>query len=109
MNNSDNSATAKTPMAHSLTLQLPGYLTPSLNRLLGKHWSTLAKEKIRAKTALLSSLREAHARSSTPTILQEAANHLLTSCATPNLSLTTTRKRSKSSSAKSKSKPKPKK
>ena len=109
MNNSDNSATGKTQTAHSLILQLPGYLTPSLNRLLGKHWTTLAQEKVRAKLALLSSLREAHARSSTPTILQEAVSHLLTNCATPNSSPTTTRKRSKSSSGKSKLKPKPKK
>jgi hypothetical protein len=109
MNNSDNSVTAKTPMAVSVTLQLRGYLTPSLNRLLGQHWSLLQKEKVRAKLALLSSLREAHARSSTPTISQEAVSHLLTSCATPNSSLTTTRKRSKSSSGKSKLKPKPKK
>jgi hypothetical protein len=109
MNNSGNSATGKTPMAHSVILQLPGYLTPSLNRLLGKHWTTLAQEKVRAKIALLSSLREAHARSSTPTIMQEAVSHLLTNCATPSSSLTTTRKLSKSSSGKSKSKRKPKK
>ncbi len=109
MNNSDNSATGKTPMAHSVILQLPGYLTPSLNRLLGKHWSTLAKEKLRAKIALLSSLREAHARSSTPTIMQEAVSLSSTNCATPSSLPTTTRKRSKSSSGKSKSKPKKKK
>lgn len=109
MNNSDNSATGKTPMAHSVILQLPGYLTPSLNRLLGKHWSTLAKEKLRAKIALLSSLREAHARSSTPTIMLAVASLSSTNCATQSSLPTTIRKRSKSSSGKPKSKPKKKK
>lgn len=107
MNNSDNSATGKIQMDHSLALL--GYLTPSLNRLLGKHWTTLAREKVRAKLALLSSLRDALAVSSTPTIMREAVNHLLTNCATPSSSKTTTRKRSKSSSGKSKSKRKLKK
>jgi hypothetical protein len=105
MNNSDNMTTDKTQTGAMLTLQLLGYLTPSLNRLLGKHWTTLAQEKVRAKLALLSSLRDAPSHSSMPTILQEAANSLSTNSDTPNLSKTTTQKPSKSFSGKSKSKP----
>ena len=105
MNNSDNSATNKTPMGATLTLQLPGYLTPSLNRILGCHWSVLKKEKNRARLALLSSLRDAPSHSSMPTILQEAVNSLSTNSDTPISSKMTTPKPSKSSSGKSKSKP----
>jgi hypothetical protein len=95
------------PEKSLIHLTLPGYLTPSLNRLLGQHWAILRKEKARAKLALLSALREAHARSSTPTISQAVASLSSTNCATPSSLATTIRKPSKSSSAKKKSEPKP--
>jgi hypothetical protein len=109
MNNSESSATGKIPTAASVTLQLRGYLTPSLNRLLGQHWSAIQKEKVSAKIALLFALRDGQSVCSTPTILQEAANHLLTNSATRNLSQTMTREASKLSSGKSKSRRKRKK
>ncbi len=109
MNNSDNSATGKTPMVHSLTLQLRGYLTPSLNRLLGQHWTTLQKEKVRARHALDSALKENPFAYLMQTTSQADASHSLTSCATRNSSKTTTRKPSKSYSGKPKSKRSPKK
>jgi len=109
MINSKSSATDPTQMEATLTLQLPGYTTPSLNRLLGQHWTLLQKEKKRARLALLSSLRGMPCGSSMPIIMQAAASHLLTSCATPNSSKTTTRKPSKSRSAKPSAKRKRKK
>jgi len=104
MNNSDNSATGKIPMVHSLTLQLRGYLTPSLNRLLGQHWTTLQKEKVRARRALDSALKENPFAYLMQTTTQEVASHSSTSCATRNSSRTTIQKVSKSSSGKPKSK-----
>jgi len=111
MNNSDNSATDKTRTDRSrdLNLWLPGYLTPSLNRLLGQHWTALDKEKTSARLALLFALRDAQSVSSTPTILQEAASLLSTNSATRSLSQTMTREVSKLSFAKKRSRPKKKK
>jgi len=109
MNNSDNSATGKTPMAATLTLQLPGYLTPSLNRLLGQHWTALQKEKVRARRALDSALKENPFAYLMQTTTQEDASRSSTSCATQSSSRTTTRKASKSSLFKPKSKPRKKK
>ena len=109
MNNFDNSAIGKMPMAHSLTLQLPGYLTPSLNRLLGQHWTTLQKEKIRARHALESALKENPFAYLMQTTSPEDASLSSTNSATRTSSQTTTRKPSKSSSNKSKSKPRKKK
>ena len=104
MNNSDNSATGKIPMVHSLTLQLRGYLTPSLNRLLGQHWTTLQKEKVRARRALDSALKENPFAYLMQTTTQEVASRSLTNSATRNSSRTTIQKVSKSSLSKPKSK-----
>jgi len=109
MTNSKNSDTNPTQMDHILTLGLPGYTTPSLNRLLGQHWTLLQKEKKRARLALLSSLRAMPADSSMPIIMRAVASLSSTNSATLTSSKTTTRKPSKSHSAKSKSKPKRKK
>lgn len=109
MDNSETSAIGKIPMAHSLTLQLPGYLTPSLNRLLGQHWTALQKEKVRARRALDSALKENPFAYLMQTTTQEAANRSSISSDTPPSSRTTTRKVSKSSLFKPKSKPKKKK
>jgi DNA-directed RNA polymerase specialized sigma24 family protein len=105
MTNSKSSDTDPTQMDHILTLQLPGYTTPSLNRLLGQHWTLLQKEKKRARLALLSSLHAMPADSSMPIIMRAVASLSSTNSATLTSSKTTTRKPSKSSSGKSKSKP----
>ena len=109
MTNSKSSDTDPTQMAHTLILQLPGYTTPSLNRLLGQHWTLLQKEKKRARLALLSSLRGMPCDSSMPTILQAVVSHLSINSATLTSSKTTTRKPSKSRSAKPSAKRRPKK
>ncbi len=109
MINSKSSATNQTKMAHILTLQLPGYTTPSLNRLLGQHWTLLQKEKKRARLALLSSLRGMPCDSSMPIIMQAVASLSSTNSATLTSSKTTTRKPSKSRSAKPSAKRKRKK
>lgn len=109
MNNSDNSATPNPARECSLTLQLRGYLTPSLNRLLGQHWTTLQKEKVRARRALDSALKENPFAYLMQTTTQEVASRSLTNSATRNSSQTTIQKVSKSSSGKSKSKRRPKK
>ena len=100
MTNSKSSDTDQTQMAHTLTLQLLGYTTPSLNRLLGQHWTLLQKEKKRARLALLSSLRAMPCGSSMPTIMQAVASLSSINSATLTSSKTTTRKPSKSRSAK---------
>lgn len=76
MNNSNNSATGKTPMAHSheLNLWLPDHLTPSLNRILGKHWTALSKEKLKASHALDSALLASPVTHSMLTTLLADAN-----------------------------------
>ena len=109
MTNSKSSDTDPTPMEATLTLQLPGYTTPSLNRLLGQHWTILQKEKKRARLALLSSLHAMPAASSMPTIMQAVASLSSTNSATLTSSKTTTRKPSKSRSAKPSAKRKRKK
>ena len=111
MNNYDNLATDKTRTGRfpEVILWLPGYLTPSLNRLLGKHWSAIQKEKTSARLALLFALRDAQSVSSMPTILQEAASLLSTNSATRSLSETMTREVSKLSSGKKRLRPKKKK
>lgn len=83
---------------------LPHYLTPSLNTLLGKHWSVLLKEKKKAALALSSALRGDRAMSSIWTILQEAANHSSINLDMPNSSRTMIRKASNFNSSKKKSK-----
>ncbi len=104
MNNSDNSDTPNPARECSLTLQLRGYLTPSLNRLLGQHWTTLQKEKVRARRALDFALKENPFAYLMQTTSQADASHLSTSCATRNSSRTTIQKVSKSSLSKAKSK-----
>lgn len=108
---SANSATTNTLMARipanlpqHLRIVLTNYLTPSLNQLLGKHWSHLLKEKKKAALALSCALRADRAMSSTWTILQEAANLSSTNSAMPNSSRMMIRKASNSSSSKKKSK-----
>jgi len=104
MNNSDNSATPNPARECSLTLQLRGYLTPSLNRLLGQHWTTLQKEKVRARRALDSALKENPFAYLMQTTMQAVASRSLTNSATRNSSQTTIQKVSKSSLFKAKSK-----
>ena len=104
MNNSDNSDTPNPARECSLTLQLRGYLTPSLNRLLGQHWTTLQKEKVRARRALDSALKENPFAYLMQTTSQADASHSSTSCVTRNSSRTTIQKVSKSSLSKAKSK-----
>jgi hypothetical protein len=93
----------------AITLHLPGYLTPSLNRLFGKHWSASHREKQLARAALLSALRATPAASWTPIISQAAAKLLSTKSEKPPSSRTTTRPASNSNSARRKSPKKPKK
>jgi hypothetical protein len=90
-----------------IILSLPGYLTPSLNRLFGKHWTASHREKQLARAALLSALRATPADSSTPTISQAAANLSSINSDTPPSSRTTTRQASNSNSARRKSPRKP--
>lgn len=66
-----------------MKLVLHGYLTPSLNRLLGKHWTVLDKEKKKAANALSSALLASQAGRSMPTISQVAASRSSTSSDTP--------------------------
>jgi len=89
-------------------LNLKGYLTPSLNKLLNKHWTHYAKEKKLAADALASALQDILADHSIATTTQEVVNQLLTNYVMLNLSATTRRKISKSSLNRLKSKPKPK-
>lgn len=89
-------------------LVLQGYLTPSLNTLLNKHWSHYAREKKLAANALTSALQDILADHSIATTTQEAVNQLLTNYVTLNSSATTRQKTSKSSLNRLKSKPKPK-
>lgn len=83
-----------------ITIHLPGYLTPSLNRLFGKHWTASHREKQTARSALLSALRAMPAASSMPIISQAVANLSSTNSATPLSSRTTTPKASNSNSSK---------
>ncbi len=87
-----------------LRIILPHYLTPSLNQLLGKHWSHLLKEKKKAALALSCALRADRAMSSTWTILQEAANLSSINSGMPNSSRMMIQKASNSNSSKKKSK-----
>lgn len=107
MTNSQNSdtfgsQTAATP-GH-LKLWLAEYLTPSLNRLFGQHWTVLNTEKKKARSVLLSALRDAQAGCSMQTILQEAASRLSTKCDMQGSSRTIRQTKSKSPSPKKKSK-----
>ena len=89
-------------------LILKGYLTPSLNTLLNKHWSHYAKEKKLAANALTSALQDILADHSTATTTLAVVSQLLTNYVTLNSSATTRQKTSKLTSAKSRSKPKKK-
>ena len=80
-------------------LWLPGYVTPSLNDLLGKHYFVLEKEKARARQALLCALVDWARQHSTSITPPEVANSLLINSAIAALSRETIRKKSKSSSA----------
>lgn len=86
-----------------LKLTLHGYLTPSLNVMLNKHWSHYHKLKKEAKAALTSALQDIVADPLTATTTLEVVNRLLTNYDTPSLSATITQKQSKSSSSKLKS------
>ena len=89
-------------------LILKGYLTPSLNTLLNKHWSHYAKEKKLAAIALTSALQDILADHSIATISRAVVSRLLTNYVTLNSSKTTRQKISRLTSGKSKSKPKQK-
>jgi hypothetical protein len=65
-----------------LRLVLTGYLTPSPNRLYGRHWSLFLKERRRARAALLCALQATDADSATRTIASQAAKRLLTNSVT---------------------------
>ena len=82
-----------------IQLWLPGYTSPSLNDLLGKHYFVLEKEKARARQALLCALVDAARKLSTSTTPSEAQNSLLISSAIAALSRETIRKKSRSNSA----------
>lgn len=99
---SSNNQTAATP--GRLTLWLAGYLTPSLNTLLGQHWTLLNKEKKKARSALYCALFAKLHVSSTRTILQEGVNRLSTKCDMLGSSRTIRRTKSKSSSRSKRSK-----
>jgi hypothetical protein len=111
MNNSDNSATGKTQTAHSheLNLWLPDHLTPSLNRILGKHWTALSKEKLKASHALDSALLASPVTHSMLTTLLVAANSSSTPSESADSFRTTIRRQLKSRSDKLRPKQKPKK
>ncbi len=83
-------------------LILKGYLTPSLNTLLNKHWSHYLKEKKLAAHALTSALQDILADHSTATISRAVVSQLLTNYVTLNSSATTRQKISKLNSNKSK-------
>lgn len=102
MNNSDNSVTNKrqTVRSHELNLLLPEFLTPSLNRILGKHWTTLAKEKQRTSQHLDSALLASPASHSMLTTLLAAANSSLMPSADADSFRTTIRRQLKSRSDK---------
>lgn len=102
MNNSDNSATNKsqTVRSHELNLFLPEFLTPSLNRILGKHWTTLAKEKQRTSQHLDSALLASPASHSMLTTLLAAANSSSMPSADEDSFRTTIRRQLKSRSDK---------
>jgi hypothetical protein len=71
-----------TPPIYPLRLILHDYLTPSLNTLLGKHWSHLHREKQKAAAALKCALNDTPPASSTPTTWPEDANPSLINSAT---------------------------
>jgi hypothetical protein len=111
MNNSDNSATnnSQTVRSHELNLLLPEFLTPSLNRILGKHWTTLAKEKQRTSQHLDSALLASPASHSMLITLLAAANSSSMPSADADSFRTTIRRALKSRSDKLRPKQKPKK
>ena len=86
-------------MRNPIQLWLPGYVTPSLNDLLGKHYWLLEKEKARARQALLCALVDWARQHSTSTTPSEAQNSWLISSAIAALSRETIRKKSRLSSA----------
>lgn len=102
---SKDSDTNCSPMdpGHALRLELRGYLTPSLNVMLGQHWTRLHKFKSQARAALFSALRAAATNSSTSTTWREAVSRSLTNSVTPDSYRTIRRTKSKSFSAKKKS------
>ena len=102
MNNSDNSATPKNQTAHSheLNLWLPEFLTPSLNRVLGKHWTTLSKEKQRTSQHLDSALLASPASHSMLITLLAVANSSSTPSEEEDSFQTTIRRQLKSRSDK---------
>ena len=102
MNNFDNSATPKSQMAHlhELNLWLPDHLTPSLNRILGKHWTALSKEKLKASHALDSALLASPVTHSMLTTLLVAANSSSTPSESADSFRTTIRRQLKSRSDK---------
>ncbi len=102
--NSDSSGSQTAATPNHLKLWLAEYLTPSLNVLLGQHWTTLNSEKKKARSALYCALYANLHVSSTRTILQEAVNRLSTKCDMQGSSRTIRRTKSKSFSCKKKSK-----
>ena len=58
MNSNDDSLTPASPASQpTLSLWLPGYIPPSMNEMLGKHWSSKHAERVRAADALEYALR----------------------------------------------------
>jgi len=102
MNNSQNLDTLKNQTArlHMLNLWLPEFLTPSLNRLLGKHWTTLSKEKQRTSQHLDSALLASPATHSMLITLLADANSSSTPSEEEDSFQTTIRRQLKSRSDK---------
>src|SRR5215472_679159 len=91
-----------------LRLWLAGYLTPSLNELLGKNYWILTKQRERARRALLCALVDSARSDSIRTTPSEAQNSLLINSAIAALSRETVLRKSRSSSARLKPSTKPK-
>lgn len=111
MNNSINSVMPnnRTVPSHELNVFLPEFLTPSLNRILGKHWTALSKEREKTARALDSALLASPASHSMLTTLLAAANSSSMPSADADSFRTTIRRQLKSHSVKSRPKPNPKK
>lgn len=111
MNNSNNSdiPNNRTVASHELNVFLPEFLTPSLNRILGKHWTALSKEREKTARALDSALLASPASYSMLTTLLAAANSSSMPSVDADLFRTTIRRQLKSHSVKSRPNTKPKK
>lgn len=84
-----------------IRIWIPGWLTPSLNELLGKHPLALKSHRDRAARALLCALVDLARSDSISTTSPEAQNSLSINSAIAALSRTIVQKKWRSSSAKS--------